>query len=194
VNVTRSEKDPNNKNWRLAQISKDPYLPHLARAAEAAARVRAGRIHAQRAEGSERLIESMQLFAEINPEFAFDAAQFQEQAATSRSAGLETVNTARELYAAVADKLGSQPTAWVPQGAQAAVLELLARIDPAQAATYQAQALELVRQALDKREQAPYTQHLVAFRDHFGGGAAPVPAPSGGGDEPNAAGEFFLEN
>jgi hypothetical protein len=175
VEVQR-EKDPSHKNERLNRVLKDPYLENLARSAEASARVLAGRIHLARVESGEALLGDMQVFTETytDPKFTFDPSTFQTQVETARAAGLETLQAAAQLYTTVADKLGTVPTVWVPLGAASATYDLLAHLDPTQAAEFQAKATELIQKAVEKREQSPYLQPFVTFRDHLASLSAPA--------------------
>jgi chromosome segregation ATPase len=169
------EKDLSHKNERLDRILKDPYLENLARSAEASARVLAGRIYLARVENGESLLGDMRVFAETysGPQIPFEASTYETQVDTARAAGLETVQTAAQLYTTVSDKLSAVPTVWVPLGSAAAVYDLLAEIDPTQAGEYRGKATELIQKAVEKREQSPYLQPFVAFRDHLAGMAAP---------------------
>lgn len=176
------ERDPNRKNPRLLLVTRDPYLEQVGRSAEAAARLLLARVHAGRLDATQGLIEDMGVFAQMNPAMKFDRSVFETQVQTARAAALETLDKARELYASISDKLSGQPTAWVPQAALAATYHLLARVDADRSAAYREQALDVIRKALDKREQFPYARPLVAFRDHLGGAApALTPAPSEAG-------------
>ncbi len=169
------DKDPSHKNERLDRILKDPYLDNVARSAEASARVLAGRIHLARVESGEALLDDMRVFTETytDPRFTFDPSKFQTQVETARAAGLETLQAAAQLYTTVSDKLGTAPTIWVPLGAAAAAYDLLAHIAPAQAGEFQGKATEAIQKAVEKREQSPYLQPYVTFRDHLASLGAP---------------------
>jgi hypothetical protein len=172
--------DPNRRNERLNLLLKDQYLEQVSQSAEAAARVLAGRIHAQRVESNQRLIDEIRLFAEINPnpEFKFDSAPFQTELDTAREEGLKTLKEARDTY----EKLSKGPpnTAWVPLGALAAAQLLTARLDASQADTFREQAAATITKAVEKRERSPYLEAYVKLRDHL---VAAKPATTKGEEE-----------
>lgn len=170
------DRDPNRKNPRLLLVTRDPYIEQVGRSAEAAARLLVARIQADRLDSTQGLIEKMVLFAAMTPGFQFDRSVFETHVQSARTAAIEALDKARELYASITDRLSGQPTGWVPQAALAATYHLLSRVDVDRSAAYREQALDMIRKALDKREQFPYVRPLVVFRDHLGG-AAPVPVP-----------------
>lgn len=177
VRDLQTRKDPNRKNDRLLLILKDPYFEQVSRSAEAGARVLAGRIHAQRAETCQRLLDDAALFRQLCPDtdVALDVARFEAELTAAREAGIETLEKARELYTTVSEKLANQPTSWVPAGALAAVHDLLGQLDSTRAEPGRAQALELAQKALEKREQSPYTRALAIYRDYLASASAPKP-------------------
>lgn len=185
--TTQRERDPNRKNERLALVLRDVYLEHVGRSAEAAARLLAGRIYAQRALATQSLIEDMRRFTDLftAQRFTFDPSEFQAQLDAARTTGIETVDKAAELYNTIAEKLSSQPTAWVPLGALAATYHLRAQLGPDEAATYLARAGEVAQKAVEKRERFPYAATLVRFRDHLAAGGVVGSAPTA----PTAPGE-----
>lgn len=190
----QSETDPNRENERLRIILSDNYVDQAPKAAEAAARVLAGRIHALRIASAETAIATMRLFAEMNPDaVTADPAQYQELLDTATQAGKETLESAVQLYQAVATKLENQPTAWVPLAGLATTYHLLARVDSDQAAVYAGQAFETIQRAADLSGELPYADVHREFLSHMGGaagGAAPAGEPGpgeAGGDD------FFLD-
>ncbi len=193
------ERDPSRKNERLDKVLKDPYLEHVARSAEASARVLAGRIHVQRIESDEGLLGDMRVFTEMytDPRFSFDPTTFETQIETARAAGLETLQTATQIFTTISEKLSAAPTVWVPLGAAAATYHLLARVDPDLAQANLSKATELIQKAVEKRESFPYAKAFVLFRDHLAGlGTAKQPAEAKPG-EPKKAEEpesdFFTD-
>ncbi len=175
IREQQRERDPQRKNDRLRILLQDKYIEHVGRSAEAAARVLAGRIHAQRIESSRRLLADMELYAEINPEFEFDASPFENLLDTARDAGRQTVEEARDAYATILEKLENEPTVWVPLAALAATHHLLARLDEVEAGAHAEMAARFIQQAVERREESPYVKHYVRFRDHLSGvGAAPA--------------------
>lgn len=182
--------DPERRNERLNLLLKDQYIEQVGSIAEAAARILAGRVSALQVESGTRTLADMQTFALLNPDAAagFDPAPFDTLVNAARSAGMGTLDRARQIL----EKAATAPptTAWAPLGMLAAAQHLAARIDAAQADALRAQALATVEKAVEKREQSPYLAALVAFRDHLRGGPAipvesPVPAKSPA-TEPNA--------
>lgn len=171
----QNARDPDRKNERLTAIVSDPYLKQFGQSAEAAARVLAGRIHAERVDSMKRLIDDIRLFTEIKPDpsFKFDPAPLQTVLDTARSAGLETLERARKIYEEMART--APKTSGVPLAALAAAWHLTARLDEAEAAKYLADAARYAQQAVEKREQSPYLAGFVKFRDYLsaGGGGKP---------------------
>ena len=187
------EKDPNRKNPRLMLVTRDPYCEQVSRSAEAAARVLAAQICAQRVESSQRLIDDMRVFVGMytDPKFSFDPSTFQTYVDTARQTGLRTLEEARLIYAGISEKLSNQPTVWVSLAGLAAVHHLMARIDPSQAATQLVEALKFIGQALEKREQFPYLRSLLPFRAHLAAGQTPTGEPEK--KKPEEEGDFFLD-
>lgn len=162
----QSNKDTERKNTRLNMIVGDKYFPQIGSSAEAAALVLIGRIHAQRIEANQSLIDDMNIFVELRPGTEFIADQFVEKIAASRADALDKLSKAGEIY----KKLISQApvtTKWIAQAGQATVLHLLARIDQLGAKMYLASALGLAQEATQGREHSPYLQKHVLFRDHL---------------------------
>ena len=177
------EADPDRKNELLAALLRDPYLKQVGSSSEAAARVLEGRIHAQRVESCGRLIDDMRLFGELKPlkpseEGGFKAEPFRTALETARGAGIDTLTKAVAIYERLSGG-GAPNTAWVPLAALAAAHHLMARIDEAQAGLHAGKAADYIRQAVENREQSPYLEPYVLFRDHMGGGTTSKPA----GDE-----------
>ncbi len=179
--TAQRERDPERLNERLRMILADPYTEQQPRSAEAAARVLVGRIHAQRVEYTEALLNDVGLLEETNPAFEFDDSDFLARIDTARSSGSETVEIARATYQEMAQKLENEPTAWVPIAAQAAAHHLLARLDSAAAAVHTSQALVLIQQAVELAgDKLPYAQSYVAFRDHLSGTSSATGGPDAG--------------
>lgn len=189
------DKDPNRKNLRLMLVTRDPYFEHVSRSAEAAARVLAAQICAQRVESNQRLIDDMRVFVGMytDPKFSFDPSTFQTHLDTARQTGLRTLEEARLIYAGISERLSNQPTLWVPLAGLAAVHHLMARIDPSQATTQLAEALKFIGQALEKREQSPYLRPLLPFRAHLAAGQTPTSEPEKKKEKPEEEGDFFLD-
>jgi len=168
----QSEKDPERSNERLRVITEDPNIEQVGRSAGAAARLLAGRIHAQRVESCQRLIDDMRLFTELNPraDFEFDPTRFQQQLQAARETGLDTLEEARSHYEQIASQLRSRSTDWVPLAGLAAVHHLLARIDPTQAAEQLDNARNFIGQSAEKGGELPYAKTFVRFKDHLVGG------------------------
>ncbi len=165
------ERDPQQKNQRLALILDDPYFEQVARSAEAAARLLEGRIYAQRSEGSDALINTMRMFGEVNTgaELTFNPEPVNNALTTARSEGKQTLTTAAEIYDKMATRLASRRTDWLPLTGKAAALYLLGRIEPDKLADHQKSANEALQKALEKREQSPYLQPLATVRDVLSG-------------------------
>lgn len=200
VRDLQRERDASRRNRRLDILLRDPYLEHVPRSAEASARVLAGRIHLQRVENGEALLGDMRVFTETyaDPHLSFDPSPYEAQVEAARTAGLETVQKAAEIYAGVAEKLASVPTVWVPLGAGAAAHHLLSCIDPVQAGVHASRAAELIQRAVERREQFPYAQPLVAFRGHLAGVVRGVPGearPEGEAPPPvEEESDFFTDD
>lgn len=196
VRETQREKDPPRKNERLDKILKDPYLEQVPRSAEAAARVLVGRIHAQRIASGDALLGDLRAFTGTytDPRFSFDPTTFETQVETARAAGLETLQKAADLYTTISEKLGNVPTVWIPLAAAAATYDLLARVDATQAGVFLGKATELIQKAVEKREQFPYAQPFVLFRDHLVHAAAPsTEAAPGERKKAEEESDFFQE-
>ena len=185
------ERDPQRKNERLRLLVGDLYVEQFARSAEAAARVLAGRIHVQRVTSSQSLIDAMQLFGELNPNFTFDPAPFETVLETAREAGTDTLGRACDSYSQVRSKLAGQPTEWVPLAALAAAQHLTWQLDPDlstqvgedQVGTYRELAQKTIADAVNGREKSPYLRLFVQFHNHLAG-----VAPAAPGDETD---DFF---
>lgn len=192
------DKDPNRRNERLMLVTRDPYLEQVPRAAEAAARVLEGRIHAQRVASLQRLIDNMQRYEATRPDFEFDADIFQGHLSTAQKAAIDTLLEARALYDTIASKWSSEPTVWVPQAGLAGVYHLLSIVDPAQAEMHLQEARRLVNEAVNKAQAFPYARPFVQYREQLMAGAQPAPeAEPEPGTEPTPEeddGGFFLED
>lgn len=188
--------DPNRKNDRLRVVLQDPYLEQVPRSAEAAARVLTARICAQTSDCTQALAGDMQIFAAANPDFdlhEFDLAKFQAEGDKARTDGLATLGQAVTLYTTVSEKLANQPTKWVPLAGLAGAHSLLARLDPAQAAVHMSKALELIQQAVEKREQSPYLKPFVLFRDYLRTAERPAGEPTAAPKKEEEKAGFFSD-
>ncbi|TWT44540.1 hypothetical protein RAS1_09550 [Phycisphaerae bacterium RAS1] len=160
-------------NERLKFITqRTRYAAHFGNGAEAAARMLAARVHAQRVASGASLIAKMGLFGEIRSgDFTFDASPFETALATARDEGVKSLEDARSKL----EKLATPAeTAWIAQAATAATfaIQLQLQTDPATQETLKASALDALGKALEKREQSPYLAAYVALRTHLQGGAA----------------------
>jgi predicted nucleic acid-binding Zn-ribbon protein len=194
VRDVQSSKDPSRKNERLRLILQDPYFEQAGKTAEAATQALAGRIYVQRAQYTARLIQDVRIFAQLEPDFGFDATPFQAQLETARTEGQTVLEKAAETYGRLAEK--QSPTVWVSQAAVAATYHLLAQLDDAQAEMYRDKAGEAIGKAVEKTEKSPYVRPYLQFRDALAAAKAPPPAPAaqpgapGGELEPEE--DFFL--
>jgi predicted nucleic acid-binding Zn-ribbon protein len=194
VRDLQGSKDPSRKNERLRLILQDPYFEQAGRTAEAATQALAGRIYIQRAEHTARLIQDVQLFAQLEPDFEFDATPFETQLDAARTDGQAVLDKAAETYGRLAEK--QSPTAWVPQAAAAATYHLLAQLDDAQAEVYRDKAREVIGKAVEKTEKSPYLRPYRQFRDALAAAKAPPPPaeaqPGTPGAELEPEEDFFL--
>lgn len=176
---TQQERDPERKNARLSTIVGDPYLSEVADSAAADAQALVARIHAERLRANAHLLETVRLFAEINPDptFKFDAAPYEEVVNTAREQGQRAAEEARSL----GERLSRGPTAtnWIPLGSLAAVQHLSARLDDPNAPAYLQQARESLQEAVKDRQQSPYLRPLLLFLEHLSPpGSRPLMPPA----------------
>lgn len=161
-------------NERLKFITqKTRYAAHFGNGAEAAARMLAARIHAQRVTAISALIAKMGLFSDMRSgDFTFDAAPFNEALATASDAGVKALDDARARLEKLATPV---ETAWIAQAATAATFALQMQIqtDPASQASLKTAALEALGKALERREQSPYLAAYAALRAHLQGREKP---------------------
>ena len=163
----QQKRDPNRQNYRLKTLLADPYLLQVSQSAEAAARVLAGRIHALRVESSQRALDDAELLYNLNPDFVFDAEQYQDKLDAARKAGLDTLDKARGIYEGLSPPPSA--TSWVPLAALAAVHHLSARLDENRASEFLADALASITESIGQREHNPYLRPFVRFYNHLGG-------------------------
>lgn len=177
---TQRDKDPERANPRLRMMVAETAIPRVGVSAEIEARLLIGRICLQRVEASERLIEDMRLLDEMRSDAGFDATPFEEQIAAAVEEGLKELEAAEKACQKLIQK-SPQESKWITQAALATVYHLLARLDPAQAPVYFANALEQVETATAGREAFPYAGTHVRFREHLrallGSGAVPEAEP-----------------
>ncbi len=181
----QSTADAKGKNDRLRLVTRDALFEQVPRAAEAAARVLVGRIHALRLDGALALSRDLLAYVEDDPEFAFDRTKYDDEIVAAQTAGRDTLEAARNLYSGMVERF--KTSGWVPQTALAAVHHLLARVDRGQAEAHRLAAQEVVSKALtDKLREFPYARGLVRFADHLQAPPPPVePEPAGrAGDTP----------
>ncbi len=190
VQRVRREQDPQQKNERLRLIVGDDYFQNVSRSAEAAARLLAGRAYAQQIEANTLLLSDMQTFRGLNPspQVQFDERVFQGHIDTARPEGRDTVQDAIRTYEQIAGSLRGQPTEWVPLAGKAAAHYLLSRIDPAIATEQRNLALDAMQQAVEGRENFPYVEPYLPFRNYLSGAGPSAPAAEAPAEE-----GFFLE-
>lgn len=175
----QQERDPERKNARLSTIVSDPYLSEVADSAAADAQALVARIHAERLRANAHLLETVRVFAEINPDptFEFDSAAYEEVVNTAREQGQRAAEEARSLN----ERLSRGPTAtnWIPLGSLAAAQHLSAELDDPNAPAYLQQARESLQEAVKDRQQSPYLRPLLLFLEHLSPpGSSPSAAPA----------------
>ncbi len=186
------ERDPDRKNTRLRAIIDEPYLGQFAKSAEAATRVLAGYVYAERVESIQSLLRDMMLHARM-ADTTFDAAEYESALSEARTAGLETLEQARTTY----DSISSAPanTAWIKLAALSAANHLTARLaGDVEGQAYADVALQKIQEAVAQAAGFPYAVNFVAFRDHLTSrpklGSEPATEPPS--DETDTGEDFFL--
>ena len=170
--------DAERKNERLNLInSRDTTTGSIEASAEAAARVAAGQIYAERVERINEYLSMLERRTQIisgsslNPQVIQNA---QVNVQTAQAEGRKTLNVAKGIY----EKLSSGPAeaAWRPKISLAAVYYLLAKLDPARGAENLSLAYEAIHDAVLGREQHPWMDaRVVEFHTHLQKAAGATP-------------------
>lgn len=161
----RSESDPDGKNLRLAQISKDEFVSRIGGSAAAEAQLLAGHIHARRIDDTTRHIALLERLAEMIPGSSVNTETLDAVIKTARDEGQKALDEAKAAYGKLNNEMGM--LGWVPQAGLATAHYLLGRIDRANAAEHFRAALDAINKAVEHREQSPYLTTHVVFRDHL---------------------------
>jgi DNA repair exonuclease SbcCD ATPase subunit len=160
------EKDAERTNERLRMILADKSIVNMGASAQASALMLVGRIYVQRIEANAAILHDLELFAEMGGSVDFPLDELDDQIAAAETAAFEQLQQAAELYQGLIDKIPPEIN-WIPRAGLAGVFHLLARILPAEADGYLAQAAEQAGLATGGREQSPYLREHVRFRDHL---------------------------
>lgn len=162
---TQQELDPNRQNERLKRMLDDQFLPQVAASAEAAARLLAARVHLQRFHSAERYAAYVAQLDQVGVKIAIDREKHAETISATRDAAAKALDEAAAGFEKVSR--GPAAVAWIPQSSLSIAYYLRAQVDPAQAATHRARALEELSKVLEKREQAAVLSAQVRLRDHI---------------------------
>jgi hypothetical protein len=186
---TQSNSDPERSNQRLSSIVNDKLVEHIGKSAEAAARVLEARIHLLRLESVTRQRVTLQKLTRLTGAELKDERTLTDLIAAARKDGLDTINTAIEIYNNLAEDQG--PTAWAPLSGKGAALYLKSRFEELQRDDLIYRAAETMQEAVKGRAQSPYLADHVIFSEYLAD-RANLGQGSGAGEsasssDPNAA-------
>lgn len=159
--------DPERTNPRLRMIGDDNVTRDIAASGAAQARLLLARAHALRHGALGEQLAAYERYRDLAAGVEFDKPALQKSIDEARENAIKTLNDAVQSFEKLSK--GKPESAWIPQVSLAAAYHLLARVDSGQASAHRARALELLKTATEKREQAPYTRTAVRFREHLAG-------------------------
>jgi hypothetical protein len=163
----QSTSDPDRRNPRLSRMVGDATLPQVGVSAQAEALMLTARIHAQRLDGNQSLLNDMNRFVELRPGTSFtEAGKCEDDIRIARDNAVDAAKKAAEIYKKLVNRAAAN-TKWVPQAALASVYHLLAQVSATDSATLLATALQAAEDAVKDRENSPYLTRHVQFRDYL---------------------------
>ncbi|MGE0479426.1 MAG: hypothetical protein AB7Q17_03035 [Phycisphaerae bacterium] len=160
--------DPERTNPRLRMIGDDQVTRDIAASGAAQARLLLARAHVLRHAAMGEHLAVFERYRDLAAGVEFDKPALQKSIDEARENAIKALNDAVQSFEKLSK--GKPESAWIPQVSLAAAYHLLARVDAGQATAHRARALELLKSATEKRDQAPYTRTAVRFREHLAAG------------------------
>lgn len=161
----QQELDPNRQNERLKRVLDDQFLPQIAASAEAAAKLLSARVHLQRYSAAQRHEAYAAQLDQIGVKVTLDKEKQTALLEGARDAAAKALDEAAAGFERVSKGPGA--VAWIPQSSLSIAHYLRAQLDPSQAATHRARALEELTKVLEKREQSAALAAQVRLREHI---------------------------
>lgn len=184
----KNELDVAGKNERLKKLASDRITSAFSDSAEGEAKALVGRIHAERLAAISEYATNLERLTRAVQGSTFDAAALQTIIETARTEAVTALGEARTIYARVIKS--DTPAKWAQQISLGTVDYLLSKIDTVNSQQHQADAIDNLRQGINKREKLPYMSADVLLLANQLGASAPAesgdstsqpgPAPSGG--------------